>query len=53
MADSCEHGNEPSGSIKVGKCLNYLSILSASQEGLYSMTFVAILSVPVSPGPRE
>jgi hypothetical protein len=25
VAGSCEHGNEPSGSIKVGEFLDYLS----------------------------
>jgi hypothetical protein len=32
MADSCDHGNEPSGSTKGGKFLDYLSVLSHSQE---------------------
>jgi hypothetical protein len=39
MAGSCEHGNEPSGSIKDGKFLGYLSVLLANQEGLCSSYF--------------
>jgi hypothetical protein len=42
VAGSCEHGNEPPGSIKCGEFLNQLSVLSASQEGLYSMELVII-----------
>jgi hypothetical protein len=34
VAGSCEHGNEPSGSIKCGGFLGYLSVLLASQEGV-------------------
>jgi hypothetical protein len=34
---SCEHGNEPSGSIKCGQFLDYLSVLLASQGELCSM----------------
>jgi hypothetical protein len=30
MAGSCEHGNEPSGSIKCEEFLDYLSVLLAS-----------------------
>jgi hypothetical protein len=30
VAGSCEHGNEPSGSIKFGEFLDELSVLSAS-----------------------
>jgi hypothetical protein len=30
VAGSCEHGNEPSGSIKCGKFLDQLSVLLAS-----------------------
>jgi hypothetical protein len=37
VAGSCEHGDEPSGSIECGEFLDWLSILLASQEGLYSM----------------
>jgi hypothetical protein len=37
VAGSCEHGNEPSGSIECGEFLDWLSILVASQEGLCSM----------------
>jgi hypothetical protein len=37
MAGSCEHGNEPVSSIKGWEFLEYLSVLSASQEGLCSM----------------
>jgi hypothetical protein len=33
---SCEHGNEPSGSIKCWEVLEWLPILAASQEGLSS-----------------
>jgi hypothetical protein len=41
VAGSCEHGNEPSGSIKCGEFLDYLSLLLASQEGLCSMELVS------------
>jgi hypothetical protein len=41
VAGSCEHGNEPSGSIKCGEFLDYLSVLLASQEGLCSMEIVS------------
>jgi hypothetical protein len=34
MVGSCEHVNEPLGSIKCGKFLDYLSMLLSSQEGL-------------------
>jgi hypothetical protein len=37
VAGSCEHGNEPSGSIKCGEFLEQLSVLLVSQEGLCSM----------------
>jgi hypothetical protein len=37
VAGSCEYGDEPSGSIKYGEFLDKLSIVLASQEGLYSM----------------
>jgi hypothetical protein len=40
VAGSCEHGNEPSGSIKCGGFLDYLSLLLASQEGLCSMELI-------------
>jgi hypothetical protein len=40
VAACCEHGNEPSDSIKGRKFLDYLSVLSASQEGLCYMAFV-------------
>jgi hypothetical protein len=30
VADSCEHGNEPSGSIKCGEFLDWLSVFLAS-----------------------
>jgi hypothetical protein len=39
VARSCEHGNEPSGSIKCGE-FDQLSVLLASQEGLCSMELV-------------
>jgi hypothetical protein len=41
VAGSCEHGNEPSGSIKCGEILDKLSVLLASQEGLCSMELVS------------
>ena len=37
MAGACEYGNEPSGSIKCGKFLDYLQNQLAAQEGLCSM----------------
>jgi hypothetical protein len=37
VAGSCEHGNEPSSSIKFGEFLDELSVLLVSQEGLCSM----------------
>jgi len=39
MADSCEHGNEPSGSIRGDVFVNYLSD-SLLQEGLCSVELV-------------
>jgi hypothetical protein len=41
VAGSCEHGNEPSASIKCGEFLDWLSVLLASQEGLCSMELVS------------
>jgi hypothetical protein len=41
VADSCEHGDEPSCSIKCGKFPDQLSVLLASQEGLCSMELVS------------
>jgi hypothetical protein len=41
VAGSCEHGNEPSGFIKCGEFLDLLSVLLASQQGLYSMELVS------------
>jgi hypothetical protein len=41
VADSCEHGNESSGSIKCGEFLDCLSVLLASQEGLCSLELVS------------
>jgi hypothetical protein len=35
---SCEHGNEPSGSIKRWEVLGVPAQLAASQEGLSSMS---------------
>jgi hypothetical protein len=35
VAGCCEQDNEHSGSIKIGKFLDKLSVLSASQEGFY------------------
>jgi hypothetical protein len=45
VAGSCEHGNEPSGSIKCGEFLDYLSVLLASQEGPCSMELVIIMNL--------
>jgi hypothetical protein len=42
VASSCEHGDEPSGSIKCREFLDKLSVLFASQEGLCSMEQVSI-----------
>jgi hypothetical protein len=47
VAGSCEHGNEPSGSIKCGEFLDKLSVLLASQEGLCSMDLVSWLKCDV------
>jgi hypothetical protein len=41
VAVSCEHGNEPLGSIKCREFLDLLSVLLASQEGLCSMQLVS------------
>jgi hypothetical protein len=41
VAGSCEHGNEPSGSIKDEDLLVYMSVLLTSQEGICSMEFVS------------
>jgi hypothetical protein len=38
---SCDHGNEPSGSINAGKVLGVATQLAASQEGLSSMKLVS------------
>jgi hypothetical protein len=38
MAGSCEHGNEPFGSVKGREFLDYMSILLALQDGLCSMS---------------
>jgi hypothetical protein len=40
MSGSCEHRNEPSGSIKCQEFLDWLSVILASQKGLYSMVLV-------------
>jgi hypothetical protein len=37
VAGSCDHFNRPSGSIKGGEFLDYLSVLLASQEELCCM----------------
>jgi len=42
VAGSCVNSNEPSGSIKEGGFLYHPSDLSASQEGLCSLTSVKI-----------
>jgi hypothetical protein len=44
VAGSCEHGAEPSGSIKCREFSDYLSIRLASQEGLCSMELVSYKS---------
>jgi hypothetical protein len=41
VASSCEHGYKPSGSIKCGEFLDWLSVLVDSQEGLWSMELVS------------
>jgi hypothetical protein len=41
VAEYCEHSNEISVSIKGGEFLDYLSVLSASQEGLDSVELVS------------
>jgi hypothetical protein len=43
VASSCEHGDEPSGSIKCREFLDWLSVLLVSQEGLCSMELVSLL----------
>jgi hypothetical protein len=48
VVGSCEHGNEPSGSIKCGEFLDYLSVLLASQEGLCSMELVSFAIIKLS-----
>jgi hypothetical protein len=40
MAGSCEHGDEPSTSIKCGEFLEKQSVLLASQEGFCSVELV-------------
>jgi hypothetical protein len=47
VAGSCEHGNGPSGSIKCGEFIDYLSVLLASQEGLCSMELVSYLATQI------
>jgi hypothetical protein len=42
MVGSCEHGNEPSGSINGEEVFDQLSVLLVSQEGLCSMEFVPL-----------
>jgi hypothetical protein len=41
VAGSCEHGNEPLGSIKCGEFLDWLSVLLVCQEGLCFMELVS------------
>jgi hypothetical protein len=41
VVSSCDHGDEPSGSINCGEFLDLLSVLLASQEGLCSMELVS------------
>jgi hypothetical protein len=43
MAGSCEVDSEPSGSIKGGEFLGYMSAVLTSQEGLCSMEFISLL----------
>jgi hypothetical protein len=45
VASSCEHGDEPSGSIKCREFLDQLSVLLASQEGLCCMELVLVSQV--------
>jgi hypothetical protein len=45
VAGSCEHGNEPSVSIKCGEFLDWLSVLLGSQEGLCSMELVSYYNI--------
>jgi hypothetical protein len=45
VAGSCEHGNEPSGSIKGGEFFGERSLLLASQEGLNSMELVTFCCI--------
>ena len=45
MADACECGNEPSGSVKCGEFLDQLEKHLASQEGLCTMEQVSIVSI--------
>jgi hypothetical protein len=40
VAGSCEHGKDPSGSIKCRGFLDYLNVPLASQEGLCSIELV-------------
>jgi hypothetical protein len=40
VVGSCEHGNEPSDSVKVGEFLFWLSVVCASQNGLCCMELV-------------
>jgi hypothetical protein len=44
VAGSCEHGNEPLGSIKRGEFLDWPSMLLASQGGLCSMELVSYIN---------
>jgi hypothetical protein len=54
VSGSCEHGDEPSGSIKFKKFLHKLSVLIASQEGLCSMELVTVAQlVKKLPGTYE
>jgi hypothetical protein len=53
VAGSCGYDNEPSGSRKSGEFLDKFNILLASQEGLYSMELVSLLSVMTGLKPGE
>jgi hypothetical protein len=43
MAGSCEHDNEPSGSIKCRKCLDQLIVRLGSKDRLYSLELITML----------
>jgi hypothetical protein len=57
MADSYEHGSEPSGFIKDGEFFDYISVPLTFEGGLYSMelvyTFGLIPRTRCPPPPRK